>query len=211
MKAAIYARVSTGEQNSETQLTALRHYCQGRGWEIHNEYVDEGISGSTPFRPQLDLMMQHARYGWFKVLLVWKFDRLFRSVPHMLEALDRLRTLEIDFVSMTENIDTSTAAGKMTFTFLAAVAEFEQSLIRERTLAGMARAKAEGKQIGRPRVEVDVTRAVELWKDGKGLSVRKIAAELGCRPTTVFAAIKKGVLKIDKPLIERSIRVSQEI
>ena len=197
MKVCIYARVSTNEQNVETQLQALRQYAKARGWEVLNEYVDEGISGSEARRPALDLMMQHARYKWFKVLLVWKFDRLFRSVPHMLEALDRLRTLDIDFVSMTESIDTSSAMGKMVFTFLAAVGEFEQSLTRERTVAGMARARSEGKRIGRPHVHVDIEEAKKLWAEGKGLSIRKIAEKMNQRPTTVYMALHAPVQKIE--------------
>lgn len=195
MKAAIYARVSTDEQNVETQLKALREYCQARGWQILNEYVDQGESGSDPLRPQLDLLMQHARYRWFDVLLVWKFDRLFRSVEHMLKALDHFRVLGVEFVSMTEAVDTSTPMGKMVFTFLAAVAEFEQALIRERTLAGMARARAEGRLPGRPRVTIDIERAKELWKDGNGFSLGHICKELGCKKTTLFIALRNFIPK----------------
>ncbi len=195
MKAAIYARVSTDEQNVETQLKALREYCQARGWQILNEYVDQGESGSDPLRPQLDLLMRDARYRWFDVLLVWKFDRLFRSVEHMLKALDHFRVLGVEFVSMTEAVDTSTPMGKMVFTFLAAVAEFEQALIRERTLAGMARARAEGRLPGRPRVTIDIERAKELWKDGNGFSLGHICKELGCKKTTLFIALRNFIPK----------------
>jgi DNA invertase Pin-like site-specific DNA recombinase len=210
MKAAIYARVSTDEQNVETQLQALRHYCQARGWEILNEYVDEGVSGSIADRAQLNLMMQHAANRWFKVVLVWKFDRLFRSVAHMLDALDRFRTLGIDFVSMTEAVDTSTPMGKMVFTFLAGIAEFERALIQERTRAGIARARAEGKQIGRPRVEINVNRALALWNGGHGLSYRKLALELGCSPTAAFTALKQAVLKQTNGVYEQPKGASGE-
>ena len=203
MKAALYAWVSTGEQNAQTQLRALRDDCLARGWDIYHEYVDEGIWGAAPVRPQLDLMMENAKYKWFKAVLVWKFDRLFRSVPHMLTTLDRFYCLDIDFVSVTEAIDTSSPMGKMVFTLLAAVGEFERDLIRERTRAGMNRAKAEGKRIGRPRSPVDVERAIDLWNGGKGLSYRKIADELGSSPTVVFEALSQAVLKRSETLLER--------
>lgn len=203
MKAALYARVSTGEQNTDTQLNALRSYCQNRGWTVVHEYIDEGVSGATAQRPQLDEMMRGAGTKAFGAVLVWKFDRLFRSVPHMLEALDRFRAMGIEFVSITEAIDTSTPMGKMVFTLLAAVAEFERDLIRERTKAGMDRARSEGKRIGRPPVNIDVQRVAALWDGGKGMSLRRIGVELGCSAASVFNALRYGVLKPAQPLSKR--------
>lgn len=205
MKAAIYARVSTDEQNVETQLKPQREYCQARGWEIVNEYVDEGIAGSEAIRPQLNLMMQHARNRFFKVVLVWKYDRLFRSVEHMLSSLDTFRNLGIDFVSMTEAVDTSTPMGKLFYTIAAGFSEFEQSLIRERTLAGMARARAEGRLPGRPRVTIDIDHAKKLWNNGNGFSLGNICKELGCKKTTLFLALRNAVPKVDREVKEHQI------
>jgi DNA invertase Pin-like site-specific DNA recombinase len=211
MKAAIYARVSREEQHVETQLVALRDYCLARRWEIINEYVDEGISGSEGNRTQLKLLMQHAGNRWFKVVLVWKFDRMFRSLPHMLESLDRFRVLGIDFVSVTEPCDTSTAMGQMIYKFLAIIAEFEQSLIKERTRAGIARARAEGKRIGRPCVQIDIEEALKLYDGGKGLSFGKIAQKLGCSKTSAYAVIKQAVLKASETVSECSKPVSGQV
>jgi DNA invertase Pin-like site-specific DNA recombinase len=161
MKVAVYCRVSTGEQSAEAQLKALRQYCAAQGWEVHREYVDVS-PGAMATRPELDQLMADALKGRFKAVVVWKFDRFFRSVWHMLAALQQFRVLGIDFVSMTEAIDTSTPAGKMVFTMLAAVAELEKDLIRERTKLGMARARAAGKRIGRPQVQVDVPKLRRL-------------------------------------------------
>jgi DNA invertase Pin-like site-specific DNA recombinase len=202
MKVFLYARVSTGEQNTDTQLLAQRAYCKNRGWDVSQEYVDQGVCGATSQRPQLDLMMRSLK--GVGAVVVWKFDRLFRSVPHMLEALERFRILGIEFVSITEAVDTSTAMGKMVFTLLAAVAEFERDLVRERTRAGLDRARAEGKHVGRPRVLIDVQRVAELWNNGKGMSYRGIAEKLGYRPTSVFNALKDTVLKSKGTLSEQN-------
>jgi DNA invertase Pin-like site-specific DNA recombinase len=192
MKIAIYARVSTPEQTVETQLRALWRFSEARGWDVHREYVDVGVSGSRAAKPEFDLLMKDARALRFKVVLVWKFDRVFRSVQHMLQALQEFRELGIDFVSMTEAIDTTTAAGKMVFTMLAAVAEFEKDLIRERTRAGLARARAAGKRIGRPRRLVDVAQVEELHQDH---SFRQISKMLHIPVATLHAALCQPVQK----------------
>lgn len=181
--AAVYARVSTGEQTARNQLRELREYLRRRSWKVYREYVDEGISGATARRPALDRMMADARKGAFKVVLVWRFDRFARSTTHLLGALEEFRALDIDFVSLQESIDTATPMGRMVFTICAAVAELERSLIRERVMAGLARAKAEGRKIGRPRKGFDYRRAVELRK--KGWSLRRLARALGVSHATV--------------------------
>jgi DNA invertase Pin-like site-specific DNA recombinase len=199
MKVALYARVSTIDQNAETQLTALRRYCEARGWTVLEEYVDT-MSGSTADRPRLAALMQPANLRRYEAVLVWKFDRLFRSVPHMMEALDQFRTIGVDFVSITECIDTSTPAGRMVYTMLAAVGQFERDLVIERTRAGIARARAQGKQIGRPRVEFDVSEVERLWNHGQGLSYRAIAAKMASQgvkvsASKIFEVLRNGVLK----------------
>lgn len=203
MRVALYARVSTDGQTAESQTVALREYCARRGWEIHSEYVDAGVSGSTASRPELDRLMRDVTARKVKAVLVWKFDRLFRSVPHMLEALETFRHYGVEFVSITEAIDTTTPMGRMVYTLLAAVAEFEKGLIRERTLAGMARARAEGKRIGRPRVEVNVERAAQLWAGGKGWSYRQIGAAMGCSGMQIYRALKAPVTEHKEPVLLR--------
>lgn len=182
MKIAMYARVSTvnGGQNPEVQLREMREYCKHRKWTIIAEFVDRGVSGAKDSRPQLDAMMADARRGKFDAVLVWKFDRFARSVSHLLRALEEFRSLNVEFVSLTEGVDTSTPMGKMVFTVLGAVAELERSLIVERVRAGLRAAKARGVKVGRPRAEVDLKRAARLIRDG--LSLRKTAAQLGISP-----------------------------
>ena len=192
MKVAIYARVSTPEQTVETQLRALWKFCEARGWDVHREYVDVGVSGAKASKPELDLLMKDARALRFKIVLVWKFDRMFRSVEHMLHALGEFEALGIDFVSMTESIDTTTPAGKMVFTMLAAVAEFEKDLVRERTRAGMDRARAAGKRIGRPPRPVDVAKVTELHREH---SYRQISKMLHVPVATLHAAMCHPVQK----------------
>ena len=133
-RAAIYARVSTigHGQSPEMQLNELREHCVRRGWQIAGEYVDTGISGAKDRRPELDRLMQDGHRRKFDVVAVWKFDRFARSVSHLLRALDTFRVLGIEFVSLSESLDTATPAGRMVFTVLGAVAELERSLIAER-------------------------------------------------------------------------------
>jgi DNA invertase Pin-like site-specific DNA recombinase len=147
MRVAIYARVSTTNgQDPEMQLRELREYCQRRNWVISRVYVDVGISGAKEKRPELDSLIADAHRRHFDAVVVWRFDRFARSVSHLLRALENFRSLGIEFVSLSEQVDTSTPTGKMIFTVLGAVAELERSLIVERVKAGLrnARAKASG-------------------------------------------------------------------
>src|SRR5712692_3878908 len=129
MRAAIYARVSTSNQGQDpcVQTRELREYCDRRGWTVAGEYVDVGISGATEKRPKLDRLMSDAHKRRFDVVVVWKFDRFARSVSHLLRALETFRALGIEFVSLSEQVDTSTPTGKMIFTVLGAVADLERS------------------------------------------------------------------------------------
>jgi DNA invertase Pin-like site-specific DNA recombinase len=181
MKAAIYARVSTANsgQDPTMQTRELREYCQRRGWELAGEpYVDVGVSGSKERRPELDRLMADAHRRRFDVVAVWKFDRFARSVSHLLRALETFRALGIEFVSLSEQIDTSTPMGKMVFTILGSVAELERSMIVERVKAGLRNARAKGKRLGRPRVVVDTFRIARLRE--RGCSWRTIARQVGC-------------------------------
>ena len=169
-RAALYMRVSTKghRQTTDTQALALGDYAAHRGFEIIGEYRDEGISGSKDSRPALDRLMKDARARKFDVVVVARFDRFARSVSHLLRALEEFSHLAVDFVSLSESIDTSTPMGKMIFTVLGAVAELERNLIRERVMMGLDRAKRQGKTLGRPRTLVDRDRVVALR--AKGLS-----------------------------------------
>jgi len=178
LRAALYARVSTNDQTTENQLNDLRRYAQERGWTIHEEYVDHGISGSKASRPALDRMMGEARKKKFDAVLVWRFDRFARSVKHLVLSLEELRGLGIGFVSYQENVDTSSPLGQAIFTIVAAMAELERNIIVERVHSGLRRAKAQGKRLGRPvGSAIDVAAVARLR--GSGLSYRAIARQLG--------------------------------
>src|SRR6202158_5118857 len=179
MRVAIYARVSTANngQDPTMQTRELREYCERRGWNVAGEYVDVGISGTKEKRPELDHLMADAHRRKFDVVIVWRFDRFARSVSHLLRALETFNALGIAFVSLSEQMDTTTPTGKMVFTVLGAVAELERSLIVERVRAGLRNARAKGKTLGRPRVAVDAARIGRLHAQGH--SLREIASELG--------------------------------
>src|SRR5437667_25753 len=147
MRAAIYARVSTvgHGQSPEMQLNEVREYCQRRGWTAAMEYVDAGVSGAKDSRPELNKLIADAHRRRFDAVVVWKFDRFARSVSHLLRALETFKALGIEFVSLSEQVDTSTPTGKMVFTVLGAVAELERSLIAERVRARLRNARARGK------------------------------------------------------------------
>jgi DNA invertase Pin-like site-specific DNA recombinase len=185
MKAAIYARVSTANngQDPTMQTRELREYCERRGWTVAGEYVDIGISGTKEKRPELDRLLGEAHRRRFDAVVVWRFDRFARSVSHLLRALETFKSLGIEFVSLSEQVDTSTPTGKMVFTVLGAVAELERSLIVERVRAGLRNAKAKGKSLGRPRVTVDAARIAALRS--QGLSWAKIGEQLGLGEGTV--------------------------
>jgi DNA invertase Pin-like site-specific DNA recombinase len=166
--AAIYARVSTlnNGQDPTLQTRELREYCDRRGWNVIGEYVDIGISGAKDRCPQLDRLMADCRRRKFDVVVVWRFDRFARSVRHLLRALDEFQALRIDFVSLSEAVDTSTPSGRMTFTVLGAVAELERSLIAERVRAGLRNARARGVRLGRPKAVGNPDKIAELRGSG---------------------------------------------
>jgi len=172
---ALYARVSTLEQQTENQLAELRRYAEARGWSMPVEYVDKGVSGATDRRPALDALLRDARRRTFDVLVCWRLDRLGRNLRHLITLLDELQALGIAFVSLTEGIDATTPAGKLQMHILGAIAEFERGRIVERVRAGLARAKAQGTRLGRRPTRVssaDLTRTAHL-------SVRAAAKQLG--------------------------------
>jgi DNA invertase Pin-like site-specific DNA recombinase len=199
-KAALYCRISTGDQNLDTQLLDLREMAKQRGLEIVCEYSDV-ISGAKAKRPGLDKLMADARRRRFDVVLVAAFDRVARSVKHFLEVLDELNRLGIEFVSLRENIDTGGALGRALLTIIAAIAELERSLIVERVKAGMRRAKLEGRRIGRQPLNIDREQVVADRKSGMSLtmvakkhrisraSVCRLVREAVATPSTVIAQV----------------------
>jgi DNA invertase Pin-like site-specific DNA recombinase len=189
-RVALYARVSTKGQTVENQLLDLRRYALSRGWEIAGEYKDEGISGTKDNRPALSELMNAARKRKVDAILVWKLDRFARSTRHLVNALDELRGLGVDFASYQENMDTTTAAGKLLFDIMAALAEFERSVIVERVHAGLRRARANGKRLGRPTLNLDGKKARQMKE--AGLSVRRIAKELGASKSLVASLLSKN-------------------
>jgi DNA invertase Pin-like site-specific DNA recombinase len=186
-RAALYTRVSTADQSTALQHDEAARVIAARGWTLAATFEDVGVSGAKGRRPGLDALLAAASKRRFDVLVVWRADRLFRSVHHMVTTLADLSALGVDFVSCTEPFDTSTPTGRLLFHLCAAFAQFERDVIIERTVAGMAAAKRRGKRIGRPRRYVDVDRARELRAAGK--SVRAIAAELGVGVGTLQRAL----------------------
>jgi len=181
MRAAIYARVSTFEQEPENQLQELRRYAEARGW-TWVEFVDRGVSGAKDKRPALDALLVDAKRRRFDVLVCWRLDRLGRNLRHLVTMLEDLQHVGVAFVSLGEGIDCTTPAGKLQLHILAALAEFERERIRERVLAGLQRARAQGKRLGRPRsrpAEIDVPggtvrAAAKAWGVSKSTAARRI-------------------------------------
>jgi DNA invertase Pin-like site-specific DNA recombinase len=207
-RAAIYCRVSTGDQHLETQLLDLRELAKQRGLEVVREYTDV-ISGAKAKRPGLDQLMSDARRHRFDVVLVAAFDRIARNVRHFLDALDELNHLNIQFVSLRENIDTGGPLGRALLTIIGAIAELERSLIVERVKSGMRRAKLEGRRIGRAPLNIDREQVVEDRRSGMSLtkvamkhrisraSVCRLVREAGANPTEVIAAVPQASTQLE--------------
>jgi len=190
MRAGLYARVSTHHgQDVGLQLDELHQVAAQRGWQVVEVFKDEGISGGTSERPALNHLMAAARSGRLDVIAVWKFDRFARSTSHLLQALDEFRLLGVEFVSLREQVDTSTPMGKAMFTIVAAVAELERDLIRERVVAGLDRARRKGKSLGRPRRDVNVDRALQLLEAGR--TQRQIAIAMKVPRSTLRRALER--------------------
>lgn len=161
-RAALYARVSRVDQSVDLQLDECRALAKQRAWTLVETYRDEGISGAKERRPELDRMLDAAKRGRFDVLIVWKGDRLFRSLSHMVETVNYLVSIGVDFVSVTEPFDTASATGRFVRNIFASFAEMERDLIRERVRAGLAAARRRGRIGGRPRAAIDVERGRKL-------------------------------------------------
>ena len=190
MRIALYARVSTTDQSCEMQLQELRQYAAQRGWELVGEYVDAGWSGAKASRPELDRLMRDARQRRFDAVLVWKLDRWGRSVADCIRSIQELVSLGVRFLAVTQNLDTdqSNPMSRFLLHILAAFAELEREMIRERVRAGIRTAQAQGKALGRPQRVFRRDEAVRLRSEGK--SWRKIAQTLGLPMSTVINACR---------------------
>jgi DNA invertase Pin-like site-specific DNA recombinase len=196
-RAAVYVRVSTGEQSTGAQERALRDYVEHRGWVLHKVYKDHGVSGSLGSRPALDELLRDARYHRraFDVVLVWKFDRFARSLKTLISALELFRSLRVDFVSVTESVDTSLPSGELVFQIFGAVAQFERTLIGERVRAGLKHAQEKGQVLGRPPLRILVKADIaKLRKDRRDHNVpfRTLAEKYGVSVWTAHRLARKG-------------------
>lgn len=175
---AVYARVSTDRQAVDMQLEELREFVKRRGWTICQEYIDHGFTGSNMNRPALKEMMKAAKKKLFDVLVVWKLDRLSRSLKDLVNTIGELENVGIDFISYDNDLDTSTPQGRLLFHVIGAMAEFEREIIRERVKAGLENAKRKGRVLGRPGLHQSIVDDIPLFR-GKGKSYRTIGKELG--------------------------------
>lgn len=187
-RAALYLRVSTVDQHPETQLYDLRALAEQRGFEIVMEYTDK-ISGVKAKRAGLDQLLADARRRRFDLVIVWAFDRIARSVRHLIEVLDELNRLEVEFISFRENIDTGGPLGRAVVVIIGAIAELERNLIIERVRAGMRRAKLEGRQIGRRPIDVD--RPGILRDRNRGLSLTEVAHAHGVSRAMISKVLRQ--------------------
>jgi DNA invertase Pin-like site-specific DNA recombinase len=182
VKAAVYARVSTsnGSQTCENQLLELRRYCEARDWVVYAEYTDE-MSGAKDRRPGLDRLLLDARRARVQVVVCWALDRIGRDLKHLLAVLEDLQSLNIPFVSLKEGLDLGSASGRLQLAILAALSQFERERLKERTIAGLERARAQGKRLGRPSEPIPVGKLEAV----KGISVREGARRLGVARSTL--------------------------
>jgi DNA invertase Pin-like site-specific DNA recombinase len=185
-RAAIYVRVSTDKQTIENQVAALRQVAERRGWQVVEQYNDAGISGSKgrDGRPGLDQMLKDASRRKFDVVMAWAIDRLGRSLIDLLGTIQTLEASGVDLYLDQQSIDTTTPAGKLMFQVCGAFGEFERSMIRQRINAGLKRAKAQGKQFGRPRIDAAIEKRIQAQLRG-GKGILKVARELGVGSGTV--------------------------
>ena len=191
-RAGLYVRVSSGSQDTKAQESALRTYAQSRGWSVVHVYADK-ISGARDSRPALDALMAACRQRKLDIALVWKFDRWGRSLRHLIASMEELKRLGVAFVSATEGIDTTVPSGELVFAVIAALAQFERTLIGERVKAGIAEAKRNGKRLGRPPIrplsaaEVQKIRAARR----KGATLRRLASEFRTSLWAVHQACRR--------------------
>jgi DNA invertase Pin-like site-specific DNA recombinase len=194
-RAAIYARVSTrnGHQDPETQLLALRQVAERAGWQVVEEYVDHGISGAKgrDQRPAFDRLMKDATRRKFDIIMAWSVDRLGRSLQDLVAFLGEVHAQGVDLYLDRQGVDTTTPGGKALFQMMGVFAEFERAMIRERVCAGLDKARAKGKRLGRPKVAPDVEDAIRAAREA-GTGQLAIARDLGVGVSTVRRVLGAG-------------------
>ena len=185
-RAAIYGRVSTDGQTTDNQVVALKDVAARRGWDIAEVYIDHGISGAKgrDKRPGFDRMLKDASRRKFDVVMAWAIDRMGRSLRDLVDTLDHLNATGVDLYLDQQNIDTTVPAGRLLFQVTGAFAEFERSMIRQRVNAGLTRARAQGKRLGRPSIDLDTEQAIrDALASGAGII--KVARQVGVGNGTV--------------------------
>ena len=195
-KCAIYCRVSTSDQTIDNQLSVLREIAKMKGLIIVQEFVDEGISGARgrDKRKGFDNLLKGAVRREFTTILVWSVDRIGRNIQDLLSFLNEVHSVDCDLYLHTQGIDTSTPTGKMMFGILSVLADWERGMIKERTQAGMERARKQGKQIGRPsNINEGLIQSIKYMRD-KGLGIRKIASELSVGVGTVYKVLEADTM-----------------
>jgi DNA invertase Pin-like site-specific DNA recombinase len=183
-RAALYVRVSTDRQTVENQITALTKVAVARGWQIVETFNDAGISGAKARRPALDAMLKRAQRGKFDVVMAWAIDRIGRSLVDLLNTIETLKACGVDLYLDQQSIDTTTPSGKLMLQMTGAFAEFERALIQARIHAGLTRAKANGKKLGRPLNDADAVEKAILALRG-GMGINKVAKSVGLSNGTV--------------------------
>jgi len=207
-KAALYGRVSTADQCVESQLFDLRELAKQRGFEVVKEYSDVGISGTKARRPGLDALMADARQRKFWVVLVAAFDRVARSTRHFLHVMDELDSMGIEFVSRREGVATGDAMGRLFITIISAIAELERSLVVERVKSGMRRARLEGRQIGRARLDVNREQVVIDWRSG--LSLTQVARKHSISRASVCRLMKEANRNATPEVLNPAVELAQQ-
>lgn len=190
-KTAVYVRVSTSKQDTTNQLIELRDLAKRMNLEIVQEYTDNGISGSKgrEERPGLDLLLNHASQRRFEQVLIFDITRLGRSLQNCIETLNYLNSLNVDILIQKQGIDTSTSVGRLTFSLMASLGEYEKNLMRERIVLGINRAKSQGKKLGRPSNMNDGMRnAIKILRE-KGMGIVAISRQLNCGIGTIYKVI----------------------
>jgi DNA invertase Pin-like site-specific DNA recombinase len=209
LRAALYVRVSTPDQHVESQLYDLRELAAKRGFEVVHEYEDRGVCGQKARRPGLDALMADARRKKFSIVLVAAFDRIARSTRNFLQIIDELDSLGIEFISRREGVATGGPMGRLFVTIISAIAELERSLVVERVKSGMRRAKLEGRQIGRSRL--DVNREQVICDRRSGLSLTQVAKKHAISRASVCRLTKEANANCAPAITVPSVRAGLEV
>ena len=189
MKVAIYCRVSTKDQNVQMQLHICRKHCETQGYKVFNEYVDIGESGSKSSRPAFDEMLKYIRRYRFNGICVYKMDRIGRSLAHLVSLFEEFKKKKISFISVTQNIDSTTPEGNMFMQMMMVLSEYERAMTIDRVKSGQSRARREGKIIGRPKTQINEYEVLRLRNDG--MSFRTVANKLNCSLGAIQRCIKR--------------------